>query len=1236
MTLAHSPDRTRRRLAALTVAGLVLAGGLIAQPALAAETGTTYYVDAITGNDDGAGTSEGSAWKSLAKVNSLELAAGDEILLRRGSVWADQQLTPQGSGIEGDPITIDAYGQGAKPRIEANGVHPDGLRLWNADYWEIRNLDISNTAFVTDPTVYNAAGRAGDFRGIHIGGDDGRAHHHFVIDAVDVHDITGEVKWIGQRTGYTPPNGISFGNGWDRSKNTGGILITGDVVDITNPGPTATTFHDIVIQNSSVINTSFGAITIKQYTGDAPGAVATGWGDRASESDTRFSPHTDIIIRDNYITQAGTAYGANGIYVTGSEKVVVERNLVERVGTCGIESYNTDDVVIQHNEVNFTTVKAGGQDSNAIDTDIASTNQIVQHNYVYGNGEGMLVYQQRFGDAIFRYNVIAASTKNSIHIASESIATGQIYNNTILDSIGYVINGNTGKYTLRNNIFASSTGNAVSSGGSNLVYAGNLYSGVAPRPNETAPFVADPGFTVGQLAVPVVGTVRAANLDQVLGLIPKSGGRAVNAASVIADNGGLDYRGAALYQGAPDFGAFEYTTPEGQQTETIVGTVTTAGSGTAVPGAVVTADGAPGSATTGVDGWYSLGGVPFGSSVRVDVARTGFAPAHADGVVVAAGTSSRADIALTATATTGTIAGRVVDANTQPLAGAQVSLQNGSGAEIATSTTSATGAFSLEAAVGSDYTIVVSSPGYLSAVRTAIRSEAALETAVGTIILSGRDVHYEAIIDFESFAPGSATNVAPLVASQQNGTVTVAEEDDNQFARLTRTSGSGSSAPATSLTYTAPAPLTGVVTVEQKVRRSSGQPSTQFFGAPYIRNAAGQNLISVGMSGGNISAYNGGTYLAQVSTYRLDTWVHLKVVIDTSAQTYSLFVDDRAVLQNARLRNPIGTGVSVASNYADGVNRGTLDIDDFRVAKGIGYGASETTLGELTVTPGALEEVDATRYRLTLDPGTASVVVKASALSPFARSVTVDGVEVPTDGSGVHVDITGETIPVVVTAEDGSSLTYTIIVRKPTPLADDTATAIAGETVTVDVLANDGPSPALRAETLTLMDGSGAEVAELVLPSGTFRVIGGTVVFAASTDGAGQTATVKYRVENASGATSTATLSVTVNPAVVAAPAWTASKVYLTGDEVTHQGRVFIAQWWTQNQAPDATATGAWAEVGAATACTAGQAQAWTKSWVYTGGEVVVYDGQRWRAQWWTRNQAPRAPWGPWLSLGAC
>jgi 5'-nucleotidase len=102
-----------------------------------------------------------------------------------------------------------------------------------------------------------------------------------------------------------------------------------------------------------------------------------------------------------------------------------------------------------------------------------------------------------------------------------------------------------------------------------------------------------------------------------------------------------------------------------------------------------------------------------------------------------------------------------------------------------------------------------------------------------------------------------------------------------------------------------------------------------------------------------------------------------------------------------------------------------------------------------------------------------------------------------------------------------------------------------------------------------------------------------------------------------------------LNPPVTPAfPAWSASNVYTNGDKVTYQGSTWQALWWTQNQTPG-DPYGPWQQISTAPDGTA----IWTASRVFTTGAVVLYQGKRYEAKWWTRNQPPGDPWGPWKLL---
>jgi hypothetical protein len=90
-----------------------------------------------------------------------------------------------------------------------------------------------------------------------------------------------EVNWISGSVSDNQP-GIHFRTGWDGSKKTGGIVFDTTVPDPLAPPTHATVLNGITVQNSTIANTSFAGVVVKQYTGDGKNAagdtvaVATG------------------------------------------------------------------------------------------------------------------------------------------------------------------------------------------------------------------------------------------------------------------------------------------------------------------------------------------------------------------------------------------------------------------------------------------------------------------------------------------------------------------------------------------------------------------------------------------------------------------------------------------------------------------------------------------------------------------------------------------------------------------------------------------------------------------------------------------------------------------------------------------------------------------------------------------------------------------------------------------------
>ena len=166
----------RKRWTAAALSVIAAAGMLFQAPAVQAadaegsetgnqETGTTYYVSSENGDDANPGTSQSDAFKTLDKINKIELQPGDQVLLEKGSKFNDQFLHIQGSGSEEAPIIISTYGEGDRPQINANGKGvwyqdfgkaldnkqhkykgdvSSAVLLDDVEYIEIRGLEITN------------------------------------------------------------------------------------------------------------------------------------------------------------------------------------------------------------------------------------------------------------------------------------------------------------------------------------------------------------------------------------------------------------------------------------------------------------------------------------------------------------------------------------------------------------------------------------------------------------------------------------------------------------------------------------------------------------------------------------------------------------------------------------------------------------------------------------------------------------------------------------------------------------------------------------------------------------------------------------------------------------------------------------------------------------------------------------------------------------------------------------
>jgi hypothetical protein len=107
----------------------------------AGASAATYYVDPA-GSNANDGMSPLTPWRTLLKVGVSTFQPGDAILFKRDGVW-NEWLTPPSSGIAGNLIKFDAYGNGRPP--EFTGRYATTAAQWTNTSGSVWQITLSAT-----------------------------------------------------------------------------------------------------------------------------------------------------------------------------------------------------------------------------------------------------------------------------------------------------------------------------------------------------------------------------------------------------------------------------------------------------------------------------------------------------------------------------------------------------------------------------------------------------------------------------------------------------------------------------------------------------------------------------------------------------------------------------------------------------------------------------------------------------------------------------------------------------------------------------------------------------------------------------------------------------------------------------------------------------------------------------------------------------------------------------------
>jgi hypothetical protein len=497
----------------------------------------TYYVDSVNGNDAADGQSETTAWRTNARVNQTAYQPGDRIFYKRGGVYPGH-LHPSGSGVAGNPITLSAYGEGARPIIDGEGnsmpvgsttaylymdinVNYGGsaMSFRSQEYWEISGIAVRNKGA-------SEAIRRGLF--ISLGG---ATYRGWKIRDCAFHDI----------------------NGWNQDEVQQGKSLSG--VTLLTTGTT----EGFLLEDNEFYGIAGGAMWIACGKG---GGVENKpyWG-------------AGLVVRGNVIRDIGTM----GMLITRAKDPLIEHNVAyrchKRSAAGGLWNANTEGAVFQFNE--WYDDGKDGQDGTAFDPDVYTTKTTVQYNYVH-DAQGLICFytdEKPVDPDIIRYNVcVNLHTGGSGIVRFKADHPIHVYNNTFYIT-SYAASGGKKAFEgfsglasqdhrfYNNLVFIAPTA-------SNFAYGDGLRNAPASKVSHNC-FA---GEQVG--SVPVGDTVNTLRGVDPLLVSPgpsdpgfatcvnyqlQAGSPCIDAGKVIAGNGGRDFFGNPLADGSPDIGFHEFT-----------------------------------------------------------------------------------------------------------------------------------------------------------------------------------------------------------------------------------------------------------------------------------------------------------------------------------------------------------------------------------------------------------------------------------------------------------------------------------------------------------------------------------------------------------------------------------------------------------------------------------------------------------------------------------------------------
>lgn len=426
-------------------------------------TATQYYVS-NTGNDSADGTTMGTSWKTLDKVDNTSLAPGDIVSLKKGDTWRESL------GLNRTAITYNSYGNGTKPRIygSINGTNSSCWADNGGNIWTY-TCNLTQRAY----TIFyntNTDTQYGQRRTTYAG-------------------LTNDYDYFSNSTNYT----IVYSSIGNPGSTWNGIEIP------TILGQTKGGIYGLLASNTSSIWIDGLDIRYTQADGSSADSCAINiWGSsdvNVTNTDIKYTYHKGLcywgfnngqtskgLIENVTLERVGVvgsskAAGAAGenIWIAEANQIITNNVTISKYSNVGINYYHNNAGIVKNTRVQNAENVVAGNGGSGIYFDGCNNTQAFNNFLIDCGNIGISVNSERAGSNTTSHNItnntisrcysalwitINTDTNPNIKVNMINISHNTFYTNTQRNSQDRLVTlRNFSMMTFRDNIIETTATN---------------------------------------------------------------------------------------------------------------------------------------------------------------------------------------------------------------------------------------------------------------------------------------------------------------------------------------------------------------------------------------------------------------------------------------------------------------------------------------------------------------------------------------------------------------------------------------------------------------------------------------------------------------------------------------------------------------------------------------------------------------------------------------------------------